>query len=123
MAQDISCLKPFSAFLLFAMGHREGIALLVVLPFFVTLVDAVLPPGYEDELYCPAGYCRRPKEIPKGWVGPAREAQECVSRDGATAIKPTAWGPMVEKAEELKTKLKKDMFHMGVCPEARVDEL
>jgi hypothetical protein len=34
---------------------------LVVLIICGVLCDAALPPGYEDEIYCPPKYCLRPK--------------------------------------------------------------
>jgi len=41
------------------------------------LVLASLPPGYEDEAWCPAGSCLRDVRRPSGTLGPAANGAEC----------------------------------------------
>lgn len=57
---------------------------LCLLQLMFGLVSAGLPPGGEDELWCPVGYCRRDKpseageeSFTGGMVGPASEYLEC----------------------------------------------
>jgi len=42
---------------------------------------AVLPPGYEDVAWCPAGSCLRPVNNPDGFVGPRSAMVECWDPD------------------------------------------
>jgi len=43
------------------------------LPF----ANAILPPGYEDVMWCPEGYCRRKVNPGDGFSGPQRAFNEC----------------------------------------------
>ena len=45
----------------------------------LSFVTAALPPGYEDVMWCPEGYCRRAVNPGDGFVGPARAFNECYS--------------------------------------------
>mmetsp|Transcript_245 Transcript_245/g.486 ORF Transcript_245/g.486 Transcript_245/m.486 type:complete len:230 (-) Transcript_245:103-792(-) len=78
---------------------------------------AALPPGYEDELFCPPGYCRQGKIVPAGFVGPASSFHECISMDGNTeTVKVTPWGSRVENAGAVREKLIADGYHQKQCP-------
>jgi hypothetical protein len=75
----------------------------LVLSALGVLASAVLPPGYEDELYCPDGHCL--KRIRVGQVGPRSKLHICVGR-GPNALGPTPpvpWGSKV--GEEKKSEL------------------
>ena len=37
----------------------------------------VFAPGYEDDAWCPAGWCLQEVEVPDGFVGPASSYVEC----------------------------------------------
>ena len=45
----------------------------------LSFVTAVLPPGYEDVMWCPEGYCRRAVNPGEGFAGPASAFNECYS--------------------------------------------
>jgi len=76
---------------------------------------AALPPGYEDVMWCPAGYCDRPRD--PGMVGPARIFHECYdpatasvvdevwTGDESEAVAPAGWvaDPPACPAEEMPT--------------------
>ena len=85
------------------MRSRSCLVLSALGGFAVLLASAVLPPGYEDELYCPDGHCL--KRIRVGQVGPRSKLHICVGR-GPNALGPTPpvpWGSKV--GEEKKSEL------------------
>lgn len=91
------------------MGVAGGIAVLLL----VVSALGVLPPGYEDELYCPASHCLRPAaDIPAGWSGPATSFWECASLYKPTQ-RPRAWGSQL--GEEVRETLLADGYHMAEC--------
>ena len=47
---------------------------------------AALPPGYEDELFCPPGACLKKKPAKPGLVGPRTLFWECVSMADSTEV-------------------------------------
>jgi len=79
-------------------------------------IDEALPPGEEDELYCPEGTCLGPKEVEDGMTGPRTMFVECRHLDGE--MEPelvTGWG--VNKGQDMKDGLLGDGFHMNRCEE------
>ena len=44
---------------------------------FALLTKAALPPGYEDDAWCPAGWCLKDVDVPEGFVGPSSAYVEC----------------------------------------------
>jgi hypothetical protein len=77
------------------MAHPEASALLLLalaLASAACSVRASLPPGFEDELYCRAGYCLRDRERPDGWVGPRSSFHECFEEESGDTAEPRAWG-------------------------------
>jgi hypothetical protein len=52
----------------------------------------MVPPGYEDELYCPSGYCLRNVTKPPGFVGPPRAYHECHNQLNGSSVAVTPWG-------------------------------
>ncbi len=84
----------------------------VVFLFFVVLNGAVLPPGFEDELYCPAGMCLAHAPRPKGWCGPKTQLYLC-SKEGHAQDRthPRGWGNKVEM--QVKEKLIKDGYALA----------
>mmetsp|Transcript_23172 Transcript_23172/g.56364 ORF Transcript_23172/g.56364 Transcript_23172/m.56364 type:complete len:230 (-) Transcript_23172:141-830(-) len=80
------------------------------------LCHAALPPGYEDELFCPPGYCRRDKIVPAEFVGPASGFHECIGIDGTSGpVQVTAWGSRIENAGDVRKKLVADGYHQKQC--------
>merc|ERR1719378_1652143 len=53
-------------------------------------VVAALPPGYEDSMWCPEGYCDRYVEQPEGFAGPASVFHECYN-PSTNATDPGVW--------------------------------
>lgn len=76
------------------MGLRQRAALL--LSSYATISVAVLPPGYEDELFCPRGSCLAPRHRERGFVGPRRFYFWCIAEDG-NKTQPVGWGFRVEE--------------------------
>jgi hypothetical protein len=72
----------------------------------VACASAALPPGYDEELYCPAGACRRSKEQPDGFTGPRSSFNECFEADTGFTSQPRAWGDNlgIEYKESLVTE-------------------
>ena len=87
--------------------------------FAATLLAAVecaLPPGYEDEVYCPPDFCIRPKEPRPKMYGGKSVYLECYNGagDGEAAIqKISTWGPKKPAAE--KEALVAKGFHRNRC--------
>lgn len=78
-------------------------------------VTAILPPGYEDELYCPANSClRRKTDIIRGFVGPRSALYECFKTEEESSTKPKPWGFRLDP--EVKQKLKDDGYVQTTCP-------
>lgn len=67
--------------------------------FLVCIVGAALPPGYEDELYCPNAMCLKRAALPHGWCGPKTHFYVCVKIDeveSESQIHPRGWGTKVD---------------------------
>jgi len=75
---------------------------------------AALPPGHEDELYCPPDYCMRKKDIDEEMAGPLSGFVECVGPAG-DVVEVTPWGPLLENADDVKDMLLDQGFHMEEC--------
>eukprot|EP00928_Gymnodinium_smaydae_P019649 TRINITY_DN17546_c0_g1_i1.p1 TRINITY_DN17546_c0_g1~~TRINITY_DN17546_c0_g1_i1.p1 ORF type:complete len:258 (+),score=47.96 TRINITY_DN17546_c0_g1_i1:54-776(+) len=92
--------------------------------FVLCVAHAALPPGYEDVLFCPKGYCRRPKETPRGFVGPASAFHECApiasASDGADPKPVTPWGS--NHGDERRQALEEQGFHTTLCSEVSGQE-
>ena len=48
-----------------------------MLPLLLIVSFSALPPGYEDEAWCPAGSCLRDVRLPVGTIGPHSQMVEC----------------------------------------------
>lgn len=68
---------------------------------FASLRGLALPPGYEDELYCPRGFCMRDKK--QEMTGPRTMFHECVSKTTGETQRVVAWGSL--EGEKTKTEL------------------
>ena len=76
------------------------------------VVDASLPPGYDEELWCPPSYCLRAKEQPSGWAGPRSSFNECVAAGGDTQH-PVAWGEKL--GFDSRNRLVESRYTQTVC--------
>lgn len=82
---------------------------------------AALPPGYDDELYCPPGKCLRPKKLEPGFVGPRAAFHECVMEEPVEDYEefrqsiesPRPWGENL--GEQVKLDLLDEGFHQSRC--------
>lgn len=81
-------------------------------------VDAALPPGYEDQLFCPPGRCMEDKKnMQPGFVGPATAFKVCVSKSSdPDQSSPKGWGN--KKPESELKALKDGMWHSTTCTES-----
>ena len=83
------------------------LTLSAVLLFLVVPSRAALPPGYEDELYCPPQYCIREKDCGDGGcpVGGVNSGLECFSKTLDQTKDIDTWGS--ERAASIKDDLLK----------------
>ena len=86
-------------------------ALLVVLG---STGEAALPPGYDEELWCPNDTCLRPRAQPQGWVGPRSSFNECAGSSGETH-RPREWGEKV--GADARAHLVAEGYTQSVCGE------
>ena len=86
---------------------------------FLVLCNAALPPGYDEEIYCPPSQCLAPKQQHRpGFCGPRTAFWKCCNgKDPDT--KPRAWGV------KLDLKIKKGLlakgYHTETCKDATCD--
>ena len=78
-----------------------------IIILFTTLCHAALPPGYEDELYCPADMCLKRREQPHGWCGPRTMFRECCDESTGRTHAPRAWG------DKLPIEIKEELLGQG----------
>ncbi|CAD7947849.1 unnamed protein product [Amoebophrya sp. A120] len=83
-------------------------------------VQAVLPPGYEDELYCRAGFCMVYKNLDPGFCGPSSAFHECFNKDTGLSFGKNertgvvVWGSK-SHGEEEKQRLLQNGHHTENC--------
>ena len=53
-------------------------------------VLSALPPGFDEELWCPPGACLDDKEVAHGFVGPRAAFHACVNSDSGDTTEPRA---------------------------------
>ena len=92
------------------------IFMLLLLQTFTVSVHGVLPPGYEDELYCPKGMCLVPAKHPRGWCGPRTHLVNCMKPlDKSTRtpglLRPKGWG--FKLGQEMKQMLLNDGWKLA----------
>ena len=95
----------------------RGVALLLLLP---SLTHTALPPGYDEELFCPPDACLRHRARPQGWSGPRSDFHECAypALTGAKPTRPHSWG--VKVGAEVRQDLVDRGWHTDVCEESGV---
>eukprot|EP00291_Cryptomonas_curvata_P018900 CAMPEP_0172170918 /NCGR_PEP_ID=MMETSP1050-20130122/11593_1 /TAXON_ID=233186 /ORGANISM="Cryptomonas curvata, Strain CCAP979/52" /LENGTH=156 /DNA_ID=CAMNT_0012842271 /DNA_START=66 /DNA_END=536 /DNA_ORIENTATION=- len=87
---------------------------LLLVPFMFASVLSVLPPGYEDEMFCPPDSCLRSKIVRPGLTGPRTMFYECFNAVTGETGRPRAWGEKV--GPEYKAELLTAGWHSQVCP-------
>ena len=53
-------------------------------------VLSALPPGFDEELWCPPGACLDDREVAQGFVGPRAAFHTCVDSDSGDTTEPRA---------------------------------
>ena len=79
---------------------------------------AALPPGFDEEIYCPHRMCLRPKRsgvVRKGFTGPRVMFLECFDPLTKETSRPRAWGAKLDQG--YKDSLLRDKWHTEKCPE------
>lgn len=85
--------------------------------FCLALASAALPPGYEEELYCPAHMCLKQMEQRPGWSGPRADFRECCDEAMGKTRRPHSWGEKV--APEVKEELIHEGWHQNRCTQQK----
>ncbi len=94
-----------------------------VLLFFVFLchyysTQAALPPGFDEEVYCPDRMClRKRQKIQRGFTGPRAMFLECFNPSTKETCRPRVWGVKLDR--EYRDSLLRDKWHMEKCPEEK----
>ena len=78
----------------------------------VSIITAALPPGYDEELYCPANKCLAENPRRPGWSGPRASFHKCCNKVDPDSS-PLSWG--VKKGNDLKEKWLAEGCHQDVC--------
>jgi len=86
---------------------------LILAAFILQTTYCVLPPGYEEELYCPSEMCLKNKAMLPGWCGPKSSFHECCNESNGSTTHPHSWG--VKVPEEVKTSLIGGGWHTSEC--------
>ena len=76
---------------------------------------AALPPGWEDELYCPRDECLKGKHPPhkEGLTGPRLIFHECCNQRNGETSRPRPWGFRVDRV--VKDNLLDAGWHTTPC--------
>ena len=77
-------------------------------------VQCALPPGYEEELYCPPSSCLRPKHQRPGFCGRRSMFHECCDEETGETSVPHSWGVKVDAS--VKADLLQRGWHTSECP-------
>lgn len=83
--------------------------------FLVATTMAVLPPGYEDELFCPPQTCLASREVRPGLSGPRPMFYQCCNESTGVHITPKAWGNKLSLS--YRESLINEGWHELECPE------
>ena len=85
----------------------------LLLFFCLATAFAALPPGYEDEIYCPEGFCLADRANMKpGLTGPRTMFLECRNQKRETR-RPVGWGSKVDM--DYKIQLLSNGYHTLRC--------
>jgi hypothetical protein len=89
------------------------IFLLMASLLLLQCVLSALPPGFEDEVFCPKGMCLREKsQLPKG-TGSKLMFLECFNIKTKEKCSPKAWGNRVDP--KVKEILLENEWHPNKC--------
>ena len=105
----LSGLKIYFIYFMLACG--------ILFLFGVLACESALPPGYQDEIYCPVDSCLRAKKMAVGWSGPQLSFRECWRGSDGMISRPKAWGRKVDP--QIKADLLSDGWHTAWCSEKK----
>ena len=94
-------------------GWGDMIGRLVIVCGWALACLAVLPPGYEEELFCPPEMCLKQRRHVMGWSGPRAAAHECCDPFTGQTSPPHAWGYRVDA--EIRRGLLAHDWHSNQC--------
>ena len=89
------------------------IFLLMASLLLLQCVLSALPPGFEDEIFCPKGMCLREKSPRPTGTGSKLMFLECFNQQTNKECRPMAWGNRVD--HEVKDNLLRDQWHQAEC--------
>ena len=72
--------------------------ILILIFCWLGLSRAKLPPGFEDEIYCPKGMCLVKEKHERGWSGSITHYLKCLNHLDNTSRHPRAWGNQVNQS-------------------------
>ena len=76
--------------------------------FFISIIalfsitETALPPGYEDELYCPENMCLKRASHLRSWSGPKTMFFVCVHIESGASAHPRGWGDEIDTSVKEK---------------------
>ena len=88
-----------------------------ILLFVIPACLCALPPGNEEELYCPRDMCIKLKYPPNrlGWTGPRSMLYECCNQPGGATQRPRGWGYNLDPG--YRSELISEGWHTASCDE------
>ena len=94
--------------------------LFILVAFIASCALAALPPGYEEEIFCPDKMCIRDRPLSNRRITGRRTMfLECFNPKTKETCRPRAWGVLLDK--EYKDTLLREKWHDEKCDEERVD--
>ncbi len=88
----------------------------LLLAVMVLGVLSALPPGFDEEVFCPDRMCiRKLPKLRKSLTGPKAMFLECFNPSTKETCRPRVWGVKLEK--EYRDSLVRDKWHSDKCPE------
>eukprot|EP01045_Picozoa_sp_COSAG04_P018249 COSAG04_NODE_1675_length_5968_cov_2.264270_1_plen_216_part_10 len=91
-----------------------GRALLLATLLLPAGVLSALPPGFDEELWCPPGACLDDKEVAQGFVGPRAAFHTCVDSDSGDTTEPRADPPPITPTQPPPTRHNPRSLRRGV---------
>ena len=90
--------------------------LFLIACFLFCSASAALPPGFEDEIYCPSAMCLRKRADTHLYkTGPRTMFVECFDPVTKDTRRPRAWGNQLENT--YRDLLLRENWHTGECGE------